>query len=99
MDIAPLPTFEEFRDNFWRHEQEQDRALRMGIGPDGTQMRYRYVGPPMIPTPEATLLGLWLQMIEVRVQTRAAMWLAPKRDTDEFSRLHDTLYAAMHTAH
>lgn len=58
-------TFEEFRDAWHDRERAADADMRVGIIA-GEQTRYRYVGPPLVLTPDAEIERAWLQAVQVR---------------------------------
>lgn len=67
-------SYEAYRDAWWERESKTDADLRAGIM-DGIRLPYRYVGPPLVLTPEPVIERAWLLGIECRVQNRASIWL------------------------
>jgi len=78
-------TFETFRDAWWERERREDALRRAGVWPNGEQMVgcspdgkravYRYVGPPLVLTPELVIERAWLATVQARATAWATMLL------------------------
>lgn len=78
-------SYEAFRDACWDRERKTDADLRAGII-DGMRLRYRYVGPPLVLTPERWIERAWLQGIECRTRARFDVWMMAVEAKDRAER-------------
>lgn len=76
-------TYEEYRDAWWARERQTDADMRAGILPGGERMPYRYVGPPLVLTPEREIERAYLSHVECRARAFCNAMIARASTVDD----------------